>query len=163
MTGSFFTTVKHWRINSPECARVMVCMCRCSGCLCVDGGMHVQSDSLRLKSTFQMWHEAWVHLRLMQRASQHCVCVEWLLLCAGCHPEGCCVCACVTVCVSRWVPSSSFLPGKTLLSLLALPIMPRLSPLICATRLAETKWDDLVDTSLSARMSRDRDMKVAIL
>lgn len=88
------------------------------------------------------------------------VCVEWLLLHARCHPG---LWLSVSVCVWCWVPPSSFLHGKTLLSLFALPVMTPLSPLICTTRLAETKRDGLVDTSLSARTRGDWDMKVAIL
>lgn len=104
-------------------------MCGCSGCLFADRDVCAQSDSFRLKSTLQMWREAWVHLRLIQSATQLCVWSGFFYTLtykkAWGEGEG--------VCVQCWVPPSSFLPGKTLLSLLALPVMPSRSPLICTT------------------------------
>lgn len=52
---------------------------------------------------------------------QSALCVEWLLLHTPCHPEGS---GCGYVCVRWRVTPSSFLPGKILLSLLAVPVMP---------------------------------------
>lgn len=70
-----------------ECVRVSVsAQCVCVWMLWMFMCGQAQSDSLRLKSTLQMWREAWVHLRLIQSASA--VCVEWLLLHIPCHPEG---------------------------------------------------------------------------
>lgn len=146
MTGSFFTTVKRWRINSPRLS-VWECSRGCSGCPCIDRGVRAHSDSLRTEinltnvtrslSTFEA-----------DSPCQSALCVRCGLFYALAVTQR-------AVCVWCWVPPSSFLPGKALLSLLALPVMPLPSPLICTTRLSETKWDGLVDTSLSVRMRGD--------
>lgn len=49
--------------------------CECSECLCVDGVVHTHTS---LKSTLQMWHEAWGLLRLIQSVGQRCVWADFV-------------------------------------------------------------------------------------